>query len=248
MTDTFYADGTVKFNRLDAQGNPTGLVLVPGSQSIAIKPNNKLLTDQSKDRGMRGMVSAMISQRDPDDFTWTVKGFDKNKMAMMLMGNATPISQGGGTVTAEPVTAALGVLVPLANQNITAGSVVVTDSTAATTYIENVDYTVDYTGYIQANVGGRITAQQAIHVTYAYGARTGWRVAGSKVTQITGAFIFDGVNLSDGAAFNLTIPKVSFSSDKAFDLLDDKLSEFSFKGMPILVPGEESTHYFTYYD
>lgn len=245
--DTFYADGTVLFDRFDTNDASTGLQKITGSNSITVKPNSKLLTDKSKDENKRGMVSAAVSERDVGDFTWTVKGFDRNKMSMQMMGTDTAFSQGSGTVTAEPITiGANGIYIKLAYQAIAAGSVVVKDSAGVVTYVEGTDYAIDYNeGYI-IKKGATIASAAEIKVTYAYGAISGWQVAGETVAQITGKFIFTGTNIAQKRRFSLTIPYLMLTSDKAFDFLDDKLSEFTFKGTPILQDGEESSHYFRY--
>lgn len=247
--DTFYADGGVLFDRFDANDVPTGLQKITGSNSITIKPNSKMLTDKSKDESQRGMVSAMVAERDAMDFTWAIKGFDRNKMSLQMMGEDSTFSQGSGTVTAQPITAAAaGIYVPLGFENITAASVIVTNSAASTTYVEGTDYLIDYNnGYIVTK-GSAIAAASTIKVTLAYGATSGWDVTGESVAQITGKFIFSGTNIAQKRRFKLTIPYVVLTSDKAFDFLDDKLSEFTLKGTPILQDGETSTHYFKYYD
>jgi hypothetical protein len=245
--DTFYADGTVLFDRYDASDISTGLQKITGSNSITTKPNSKMLTDKSKDENQRGMVSAQVAERDAMDFTWTVKGFDRTKMSMQMMGTDTTFSQGGGTATSEPITiGANGIYIKLAYQAITAGSVVAKDSAGIVTYVEGTDYTIDYNeGYI-IKKGTTVASAQAIKVSYAYGSISGWDVAGETVAQITGRFIFSGTNIAQKRRFRLEIPYLVLTSDKPFDFLDDKLSEFTFKGTPILQDGESSTHYFRY--
>ncbi len=245
--DTFYADGAALFDRFDENDVSTGLQKITGSNSITFKPNSKLLTDKSKDESQRGMVTAAVSERDASDFGWTVKGFDRPKMAMQMMGTDTSFSQGSGTATDEPITiGGNGIYIKLAYQGITAASVVVKNTAGTVTYVEGTDYTIDYNeGYI-IKKGTTITAAQELKVTYAYGAISGWDVAGETVAQITGRFIFMGINIAQKRRFRFEVPYLILTSDKPFDFLDDKLSEFTFKGTPILQDGETSATKFRY--
>jgi hypothetical protein len=68
----------------------------------------------------------------------------------------------------EAVTLARGIA-SFANANVS--SVVVKDSTEATTYTENTDYWIQYeSGVIARNPAGSITASQVLHVQYNYPA------------------------------------------------------------------------------
>lgn len=245
----FYNEATAYFDRDDVNGNPTGVRKILGSSGVEIKTNSNLLEQQSKDKGTHGMVVAAVSVRKPSDFSWSIERFTRTSLAMALLGDSAAITLSGGTVTDEAVTAKLDVFVPLANAHLTAASVVVTNSAAITTYVENVDYEINYPlGWLQAIEGGAITADQSLKVDYAHSAVTGWKVNGETVTQITGKFVLDGRNLVDGKGWVFTVPKVMFSSEAALDFLSDKFSEFKFKGRPILAVGQTVPYTMEYFD
>lgn len=84
-----------------------------------------------------------------------------------------------GTVTDEDVTADTGAWVAMANNRLTPGTVVVTNSAGSTTYTEGTDYVIDYeVGNIMALAAGSISDSQALKVDYGYTAiRKGENVA-----------------------------------------------------------------------
>jgi hypothetical protein len=125
--------------------------------------------------------------------------------------------------------------------------VVVTNAAGTTTYVEGTDYVIDYKDGYFINKSGAISNSDSILVDYAYGASSGWKVDGETVAQITGKFIFKGENIPQKRRFKLEIPYLVLTSDKEFDFLSDNLSEFTFKGTPILQDGETSSFYLTYY-
>jgi hypothetical protein len=245
----FYNEATAYFDRDDVNGNPTGLRKILGSSGVEIKANSNMLEQQSKDKGTHGMVVAAVSERKPSDFSWSIQRFTKESLAMALLGDSSAITITGGTATDEMVTAKLGIFVPLANAHLTAGSVVVTNSAASTTYVEGVDYEINYAlGWIEAIAGGEITDALSLKVDYLHGAATGWKVNGETVTQIKGRFVLDGRNLVDGKGWVFTVPKCMFSSEAALDFLSDKFSEFKFKGRPILGVGQTVPYTMEYFD
>lgn len=84
-----------------------------------------------------------------------------------------------GTVTDEAVTAVHNTWVEMANNRLTPGTVVVTNSAADTTYVEGTDYVIDYeVGNIMALSAGSISNSQSLKVDYGYTAiRKGENVA-----------------------------------------------------------------------
>jgi len=99
---------------------------------------------------------------------------DKRMLALAFNGVAVGYSQAaadffhqtGGTITNEAVSATtLDTPIQLANKDIS--SVVVKDSTLATTYVVDTDYSVDaLAGTITPLTGGDITAAEALKVSY----------------------------------------------------------------------------------
>jgi hypothetical protein len=254
--DTFVGIGSVMLDLWDDNDNPTGLVPISGSQMLSFTQKTKTLTDTSKAAENEGQITAAITMPEITDVKWKVKGFDKNKMALTMLGRDVALTHGGGTVTAEPMTAKLGVMQPFPRPvgiaagsaiNVTAKSVVVTNTAATTTYAEGTDYRINYAGYLMALESGAITEGQALKVTYTHGAVSGYRIAGNTVAQKKGEFIWDGINKADGRKCRFRQPLTILTPTGNFDLMSDKTSEMDFDMFPVLLDGEESNYYFEYY-
>lgn len=254
--DTFVGLGSVMIDLLGDNGSGTGLVPMTGTQKLSFTQKTKTLTDTSKAAENEGQITAAITMPEITDMAWTVKGFDKQKMSLAMLGKDVTLTHGGGTVTAEPMTAKLGVMVPFPRPvgiaagsaiNVTAGSVVVTNAGATTTYVEGTDYRINYAGYLMALANGAITEGLALKVTYTHGAVSGYRIAGNTVPQKQGEFIWDGVNKADGRKCRFRAPLAIFTPKGEFDFMSDKTSEMQFDMFPVLLDGEESSYYFEYY-
>jgi hypothetical protein len=93
-------------------------------------------------------------------------------------------------ITDEVLVADHGAWVALANQRLTPGSVVVTNSAGTTTYVEDTHYLVDYAnGRIYALASGTITDGQSLKVDYTYTAIRKGEMAAIERGKITLSYI-----------------------------------------------------------
>jgi hypothetical protein len=94
------------------------------------------------------------------------------------------------TVTDEVVVADHGAWVSLANQRLTPGTVVVTNSAGTTTYVEDTDYLVDYAnGRIYALASGAITDGQSLKADYGWTAIRKGEMQGIERGKLTLSYI-----------------------------------------------------------
>jgi hypothetical protein len=131
---------------------------------------------------------------------------------------------------------------------ITAGSVVVTNTGATVTYVEGTDYSIDYhLGFFMAAVAGAIIADQALKITCAHGAMTGFTINTETNSSFRGALILHGINMADDSKVLVKIPEVLIVSDSPIDFLTDKWVEFQFTGNCIKLATETSPYYISNY-
>lgn len=229
--DGFLLEGTAYFDRLDDNGVATGLVVLPGIAKLAIKTSSDIKDMTSKDKGQYGQIIASIAIPKPSELSVGLRNGSKDGVALALMGSSSALTAGAGTVTDEAVTAKLGKFVELAQRNLTAGSVVVTDATATTTYVEDTDYEINYAqGMIHAMTGGAITADEALLVDYAHTAIDGWKVRGATTPRAKGRLILDGRNLVNNKNVRFEAYSALLVSDADFDMMGDDVTEFSLTG------------------
>jgi hypothetical protein len=138
-------------------------------------------------------------------------------LARFLAGSVETVTQASGSVTDESITVTKGRQYqlgfsadnPAGARNVTA--VVVTDATAVTTYVVNVDYTVDLElGRIQILESGAIPDASIIKVDYTRPAKSWRRVKTGAVTEIAGALRVISDNAS-GENRDFYMPKVNMT-------------------------------------
>lgn len=226
---SFIGAGEVYINRTDS-GTPTGLLGPYYASKFEIKPNVKKLPLKSFARATYGQSLLDVSVQEPASLSIALSEVDKTAMGLALMGTSAASNQSSGTLTAEVITAKLGVWVKLSKGSLT-GSPTVTNSSVSTTYVLGTDYEVNaQMGWVRAIVGGAITADQALKVTTTYGAFTGTKIAGVTLTELRAEIIFVGINLVDRTPCIVTARDVSIAVDAAYDFLN---SDFG----PVVLPG-----------
>lgn len=224
------AEGTMYLNR-EIDGVPQGLVKMPGVATFSITNTSDIKEQVSKDKDQYGQITAAIAIPSPSELNIVIANFDRKSLAMGLMGDDIDLTVGAGTSTDESVVAKLGVFIDLAAKNITAESVVVTDDPMTQTYVEGVDYEVNYAiGMIKAVAGGAIAADQGLLVDYSNNAIDGFTVNGSTRPQVQGEVRLDGRNLSTGKDMIITIDRALLVSDGEIDFMSDEFVEIGMTG------------------
>jgi hypothetical protein len=229
--DGFLLEGTAYFNRLNDAGQYAGLVELPGIAKLSIKTSADIKDQISKDKGQYGQVTASVAIPKPAELSVGLRNGSKDGVALALMGSHSVLTAGAGTVTDEPLTAKLGAWIELAQRNLTAASVVVTNTGATVTYVENTDYEVNYAlGMVKALSGGAIADAAPLKVDYAHAAISGWKVRGATTPQAKGRLILDGRNLINNKSVRFEAYSVLMVADGEFDLMGDDVTEFALSG------------------
>jgi hypothetical protein len=239
------AEGTLYLNR-EVSGVASGWKQIPGLAEFTISNKSDIKEQISKDKGKYGQITASVAIPKPSELTVRITNFDRTSLAMALMGEDVDLTETLGTVTAEEVVAKPDVYVPLAKRYITAASVAVTEAVASTpalTFVENVDYRINYTlGMIEAVKGGLIAADKALHVAYGHKAIAGFTVSGATKPQIQGALKLDGTNLSDGKTLIINVDRALLVADGDVNFMDDKFVEIGFAGRMETLSGKTSPY------
>ena len=236
------AEGTLYLNR-ELNSIPQGWKKIPGLAEFSVTNKSDIKEQTSKDKGTYGQITATVAIPKPSELKVKIANFDRTSLAMALMGDDADLSTGGGTVTDEVITAKLGSYADLAHRNVTAASVVLTNSAASVTYVENVDYTINYAlGMMLAITGGAITDAASLKIDYAYGAIAGFKVSGATRPQVQGALRLDGRNLSDGKTLLITVDRALLVSDGDVNFMDDKFVEIAMTGRMETLSGKTTPY------
>ena len=230
MAGGFLGCGTLYFNRITG-GTSSGWLKVGNATKMAIKTNSTLKERKSRQCNSYGQVVDSVSIPEPSDLSIDLDTLDRTNLAYAFLGKDFDLNVSSGTVTDEAITVAdLDTSFQVANGNIS--SVVITDNTAATTYVLGTDYEIENAsvGLIKVLSTGSITSGQAILVDYAYGAVTGSRITGGTDSQIKTAIKLVGKNLVDDSGVVVDVWIATVTPTSEIDFLADDFSTISLTG------------------
>lgn len=183
---------------------------------LAVKENKVKLGDFTKPGG--GTYSS-VSRIDTVTLAMTLNDLNKTNVARAVFGTESAVA--GANVADEAVTAYLGALVTLEHPNPQA--VVVTNSTATTTYDKDVDYEVRPGGIFILEEGA-ITEAQALKVDYTFASYH--KVEAMTQGSITLELHFEGLNEANSdKPVIVDIYRAQLSPTKALSLLGDKFAD-----------------------
>ena len=227
-------EGTFNFNRRSRAGVYAGMKPIIGIAALELMSKMKDEQMKSNDLGSYALTVHSMSFADDTSASLEFQEFDRESMAMALIGDSAELNSGAGTVVDEVITAKLGAMVALAHINIEDGSVIVTNTGGTVTYVLGTDYTVNYvTGHITALATGAITEAQSLEVSYDFLALSGNVIYAGAEPLIKGAAMFEGVNLADGTNIIIDFPSVQLISDGSLSVLtassSPKFSTVKFK-------------------
>lgn len=192
----------------------------------------------SKGRFTYGQVTAAASIPKPVDFNVDFAQIDKTTLAIALQGSSSVTTQ---VVTAinDTVVVQLDGWVQMAHTNIDPVAFVVKDATGTDTFVQGVDYLVNFEiGFLKALSTGTITAAESVKVTGNTLAGTSVVIAGATDPQIRAKFLFDGINFVDGLPCKVECPDALMSSSAAFDFLAADFNKAPLKGRLVTPQGK----------
>ena len=244
----FFVAGDVYLDIFDATFQPLGLIGPMNGEAMAVQPQTERVDQLSKMRDSYGQVRNSVVLPQPPELTLALRDVPVEVLAMAFGGDVQSLSEGAQTVTDESVTARLGKWVDLQYRNVNASSVVVTDSTGTTTYVEGTDYEINYRlGMLRALSGGAITDVQDLLVDYATSAVSGQRIQAMTRSQIKASIVVDGVNMADNnRQVRAEIFRATLAPDGALDLMAEEHITASFTGTMETPPGQTAPYILDY--
>ncbi len=191
----------------------------------------------SKGRTTYGQPFVSVPVPQPAEFAITFSEVTREIFAMQLSGLLVPLSIVGGAFTAVEVVAALGGWVETGLENISETGFSVTDTTAATTYVQGTDYEVNFRlGLLRALPGGAIADAATLKLSGTEEAVTGDRILGARRYKTTMRIKLDGINKVNNQDVYLYADRAVVASDAAYDFLQSDVSEAPLKGK-LEIPG-----------
>lgn len=236
--------GDVYLDRLDADGNSTGLRKIGNATRFAINEPSERQQRTGRGRDNYGQVLDDVAIKQPSTIALTLDEVDKTNLAFALLGDTAAYSVTGASVTDESITAHIGAASALEFRNLDSGTPpTVTDSGGTTTYVEGTDYTVDLRlGHITPLEGGSITEAEELLVSYTYLDAAGNKVSGGVQPQIRARVLLDGKNLADGKDILVNVDEARITPDSEVDFLASEFVPLSMTGSMKLLEGKAAPY------
>lgn len=226
---------------LDVNGVLAGYKKMDAIVEFAIIPEVDQKKMIGKGRHNYGMTTNLKPIPKATNFKAKFQNFNAESLAIAFLGEHSILAEIGGTVSSETVTSAHGIFVNLASSNLAKDSVVIKDSAGVTTYVENVDYEINYSfGMIMALSSGAITSGQSLKATYQFNAKNGSTVIGGTKPEIRGSWLIDGVNMGhNNEEIQLEIPMTSMTSKGGVEFFKDDFGDIGIEGEIIKLPNRD---------
>lgn len=230
--------GDVYFDRLDDSGASTGIVYLFDAKKFEITEPSTAVVRESRGRDDYGQAKDTVYVKAPA--TLGIEGDEVSPavLALALMGEAAALTQADGTVSDAVVGLKQDVYIQLPHVNIDATGVVLTDSTAVTTYVEGTDYLINRRmGWMQALTAGAAAADNLL--SYAYSSvETGTQVTGGSQPAIRGRVILDGVNLATQGLVIVDCDEAILAPTGALDFSSGAFVRAALQGHLRTLPGK----------
>jgi len=229
--------GKLYFDRFDKNGLPTGERPLGNAPEFTLTTATEKKEKYSSMSAAKGLLQSVVTK-----ITITVKTkldyFSPANLALALMGEEgvyTQTAKNGLDAKFTKVTQ--GMFYSLGYKAVK--NVVVTDTTAATTYVVAADYTVDAkTGRIEIIVDGNIADDSDIDVTFDIAACAMVKITGGSASKIEGYLHFVG-DPSFGPAYEGEFWRVSVTPDGDLGFITEDWGSI---GLSIEVQDDSENH------
>ena len=140
----FLGSGDLYGDRLDDAGVSTGFVLLGNAKKFAITEETETKERISTGKTTYGQALDTASIKKPAKIAILLDNFDKDTLAMALLGDAVTLNQGAATTQTETITAKAGKFIQLALGNLASANfkVEANDGVVASARVDSTAYAV----------------------------------------------------------------------------------------------------------
>lgn len=236
--------GDVYLDRLDANGNSTGLRKIGNATRFAINEPSERQQRTGRGRDNYGQVLDDVAIKQPSTIALTLDEVDKTNLAYALLGDTSAINVTGASVTDESIVAHDGAWSSLDFRNIDDQTpVTATGEGGSPSYTEGTDFEIDHRlGLFRPIAGGSITDGDTVLVSYSYLDATGSKVSGGVQPQIRARVFLDGKNLADGSDILVNVDEARITPDSEVDFLSSEFVPLSMTGSMKLLDGKAAPY------
>lgn len=227
MANLYYSgQGSLHVATRTAGGVAMGFVPVGNVPKLTIDIEVDKFEHKESESGDR-LVDLTITKQKKGKFNFTLDNLSMENLALGLYGTTATVA--GGAIIDESIFAYTGKRTPLARPGVS--GLVVTNTSASTTYVQGTHYTVDVANgvIIIPATGSTITNGQNLLVDYTYSAHT-------KMDAFTASaaperwFRFEGLNTANNTRVIIDMFRARIDPLTGYDLINDELATVEIKG------------------
>lgn len=237
-------EGDVKVRNRNIPGS--GIYDVGNTTSLTTASSTESKERTSKRKGTYGQALDSLVTQKPTEIGLKLDTFDKNNLAMALMGEAAVISAAAETVTDTVIhIGKKGQGYKLPHENIDPATVKVKNKDGQPVKAEHIKYNANV-GLIEIDTAAdNVLDDEDVKVSYKTRAAGGFKISAGALSRLDLEIWVDGKNRITGEAGVLHIPHAVLAADGDIDWFGDDFAEAAFKGTAVLAGGEKSTYYFS---
>lgn len=219
---------------------------IGNTTSLQIKSSTDKKERVSKRKGSYGQALDSISQKKPAEVSFKLDTFDRDNLAMVLVGEAVVLEASAQKVTDENVTITKkGEWYQLSRDNIDPTTIKVKNATSQAVAETDVEYNANL-GLIAIKPScANVQDGEIVKVTFSTRNGGGFRIDADTVGDFDLEIMIDAENRVSGKNGKLHIPSAVVSSESDLDWLKDDFNEAGFKGNAVLVAGHKSAYSFS---
>lgn len=224
----------------------SGFYDIGNTTALSLKSSSEKKQRMSKRKDSHGQVLDSVSSKNPTEISLKLDTFDRENLAMTLMGESAVIAASAVKITDEQVTIGKkGQWYPLSVDNLDADSVKVKNHLDVK--VEATDIEINTTlGLIMVKEScPNVSDGEVIKVTASTKATGGFRINADTVGDYDLELMLDGVNRVTGKNVKLHIPSAVLAADGELDWFAEDFNEASFSGNAVRVTGHPSPYSFS---
>lgn len=230
--------GSILLDRLDANGNSTGLYHIGNASKMTIEPKDDIAEQYSSMNAASSLIATALKKRDVK-LTITGTDFKSDVMALAMMSaGKSVLATTASTFTAEVLASATATqkgryfMTKHKNVDNSGTPPVLTNNSATLT--AGTDYVVvdPVQGLIFIPPGSTIVEGDPTTITYHTLVGSFDQVSGASVARIQARVVFSP-DPTDGQKIGLEVHKVNFSPSGSMDMIGDDYGNWSHDGLVI---------------
>lgn len=229
--------GDMYLERIADNGAGLGLIGPLNTTKLEIKPTSESKSRKSTKQASYGQLLDDVIIPGATEITIAIDDQPSEVVEMALQGEAEPINQGAGDLTAVAVTLLAGRWTELPNSNLVSLAASVTDSSNADAPLDiGADVEINWAdGLIRPVVGGAIENGGPVKVTASFNALKGTRVKGGLASSNRYRLVLKGKNLANRKPIRLNVPLCTLSPSNGTDFMAADYVSTELTGKVILV-------------